>query len=316
MTLSLRRVYPLDFAPDVVGTITNARSCQFHPETRLSTLILAAVLCGALFHASWNAIVKAQDDHSLAALVVAVFAGCFGIPLMLALPAPPPAAWPYVAASSLIHVGYFVLVGFAYRSADLGVAYPLTRGSAPLMTALIAFLFLSEALAWNGWLAIVVLAAGIVTLSADALIRGGLTGRAALAVATNAGVIVTYTLVDGLGARVTGSGIIYGAWMLAGTGLCVLVFALAMRRQAFFRGAQKMWRPGLIAGALVLPSYGIALWAMTLAPIGIVAALRETSVLFAAIIGARFFSEQFGPRRWIALVLIIGGIILLKLPAA
>src|SRR5262249_37749724 len=173
---------------------------------------------------------KSEKDHSLAALVVAVVAGAFGIPLMLALPAPPPGAWPYVVASSLIHVGYFVLVGFAYRSADLGVAYPLTRGSAPLLTALIAFLFLAEALAWNGWLAIVMLAGGIVMLSADALIRGGLTWRAASAVATNAGVIVTYTLVDGLGARETGSGLVYGAWMLAGTGFCVLAFALASRR--------------------------------------------------------------------------------------
>jgi drug/metabolite transporter (DMT)-like permease len=282
----------------------------------LSTLILFAVLCGAVFHACWNAIVKAQDDHSLAALVVAVFAGCFGIPFMLALSMPPPAAWPYLVASSLIHVGYFVLVGFAYRSTDLGVAYPLTRGSAPLLTALIAFLFLAEALAWNGWLAIAIIAAGIVTLSADALIRGGLTRRAALAVATNACVIVTYTLVDGLGARVTGSGIVYAAWLLAGTGLCVLVFALVMRRRTFFREAKKIWLPGLIAGSLVLPSYGIALWAMTQAPIGLVAALRETSVLFAAIIGARVFSEPFGPRRWIALTLIVGGIILLKLPAA
>ena len=300
---------------NLVWIIKNARSRRFPPEILLSTFILAAVLCGALFHASWNAIIKAQDDHSLAALVVAVMAGLVGIPLMLALPAPPPAAWPYLVASSLIHVGYFVLVGFAYRSADLGVAYPLTRGSAPLLTALIAFLFLAEALAWNGWLAIVVLAAGIVALSADALIRGGLSGRAALAVATNAGVIVSYTLVDGLGARVTGSGIVYGAWLLAGSGLCVLVFALAMRRQAFFREAKKMWLPGLIAGSLVLPSYGIALWAMTQAPIGLVAALRETSVLFAAIIGARLFGEPFGPRRWIALILIVGGIILLKLPA-
>jgi drug/metabolite transporter (DMT)-like permease len=209
-----------------------------------------------------------------------------------------------------------VLVGFAYRSADLGVAYPLTRGSAPLLTALIAFLFLSEALAWNGWLAIFILAAGIVTLSADALIRGGLTGRAAMAVATNAGVIVTYTLVDGLGARVAGSGFVYGAWLLAGTGLCVLIFAVVKRRQTFFREAKKIWLPGLIAGSLVLPSYSIALWAMTQAPIGLIAALRETSVLFAAIIGARFFGEPFGPRRWIALVLIVGGIILLRLPAA
>jgi drug/metabolite transporter (DMT)-like permease len=301
---------------NLVWRIKNARSCRFLAENPLSTFILVAVLCGAVFHASWNAIVKAQDDHSLAALVVAVFAGLYGIPFMLALPGPPPEAWPYVVASSLIHVGYFALVGFAYRSTDLGVAYPLTRGSAPLLTALIAFLFLAEALAWNGWLAILILAAGIVTLSADALIRGGLTQRAAWAVATNACVIVTYTLVDGLGARVTGSGLVYGAWLLAGTGLCVLVFALAMRRQAFFREGKKIWLPGLIAGSLVLPSYGIALWAMTQAPIGLVAALRETSVLFAAIIGARFFGEPFGPRRWIALALIVGGIILLKLPAA
>jgi drug/metabolite transporter (DMT)-like permease len=115
---------------------------------------------------------------------------------------------------------------------------------------------------------------------------------------------------------VTGSGLVYGAWLLAGAGLCVLVFALAIRRRAFFREAKKMWRPGLVAGALVLPSYGVALWAMTLAPIGVVAALRETSVLFAAILGARLFGEPFGPRRWLALVLIVGGIILLKLPAA
>ena len=282
----------------------------------MSGFVLAAVLLGAIFHATWNAIVKAQDNHSLAALVVAVFAGAVGVPFMLLLPAPPPEAWPYVVASSLIHVGYFALVGFAYSSADLGVAYPLTRGSAPLITAIFAFLLVGEMLAWSGWLAIVILAAGIVSLSADALLRGGLTWRATLAVATNAGVIVTYTLVDGLGARVTGSGIVYGAWMLAGTGLCVLIFALAVQRRAFMREARKIWLPALIAGALVLPSYGIALWAMTIAPIGIVAALRETSVLFAAILGTILFKESFGPRRWIALALIISGVVLLRLPAS
>ena len=279
----------------------------------MSTLVLAAVLLGALFHATWNAIVKAQTDHSLAALVVAVIAGFFGIPLMLALPMPPVDAWPYIVASSLIHVGYFVLVGFAYRSADLGVAYPLTRGSAPLMTAIVAFLLIGEMISWKGWLAIILLATGIVTLSIDALLRGGLSWRAAVAVATNAGVIVTYTLVDGLGARITGSGLVYGAYMIVGTGLCVLAYALIVLRQAFFQEAKKIWLPGLLAGALVLPSYGIALWAMTLAPIGLVAALRETSVMFAAFVGAYFFNEKFGPRRWVAVVLIVVGIVLLRL---
>jgi drug/metabolite transporter (DMT)-like permease len=299
----------------MIGMLAPARARLFPPNDPVNTFILAAVLFAALLHASWNALIKSQDDHSLAALVVAVMAGIVGVPLMLALPPPPLAASPYLIASSLIHVGYFVLIGLAYRAADLGVAYPLTRGSAPLLTALIASLFLAEALTWNGWLAIVILAAGIVGLSADALMRGGLTWRAAIAVATNAGVIVTYTLVDGLGARLTGSGLVYGAWLLAGTGLCVLIFALATRRRAFLRETKKMWGAGLVAGALVLPSYGIALWAMTQVPIGLVAALRETSVLFAAIIGARLFGEPFGPRRWIALALIVGGIILLRLPA-
>src|SRR5262249_49177209 len=126
---------------------------------------------------------------------------------------------------------------------------------------------------------------------------------------------VAYTLTDGLGARVTGSGLVYGAWLLAGTGFCVFIFAFLTRRHAFIREAKKIWLPALVAGSLVLPSYGIALWAMMQAPIRLIAALRETSVLFAAIIGARFFGELFGPRRWIALVLIVGGIILLKLPA-
>jgi drug/metabolite transporter (DMT)-like permease len=279
----------------------------------LSTFILAAVLLGALLHATWNAIVKAQTNHTQAALVVAVIAGFFGVPLMVTLPMPPAEAWPYIVASSLIHVGYFVLVGFAYRSADLGVAYPLTRGSAPLMTAIVAFLLIGETIAWNGWLAIILLATGIVTLSIDALLRGGLSWRAAAAVTTNAGVIVTYTLVDGLGARVAGSGLIYGGYMIVGTGLCVLAYAVIMTRRAFFREAKKIWLPGLLAGALVLPSYGIALWAMTLAPIGLVASLRETSVMFAAFIGAYFFNEKFGPRRWIAVSLIVAGIVLLRL---
>ena len=125
--------------------------------------------------------------------------------------------------------------------------------------------------------------------------------------------IVTYTLVDGLGARVTGSGLVYGAWLLAGTGLCVLVFALAMRRQAFFREAKKIWLPGLIAGSLVLPSYGIALWAMTRAPIAVVAVLRETSVVFAAVIAFFVLKEQLTRRRLVATGAVLIGLVALKL---
>lgn len=281
----------------------------------MSTFVLAAVLLGAIFHASWNAIVKAQPNRSVAAEVVGIFAGLFGIPVMLAFPLPAPEAWPYLMVSSLIHVGYFALVGFAYRSADLGVAYPLTRGSAPLLTAIAAFLLIGETPLWTGWLAIVIIASGILALSVDALLRGGLTRHAGFAVMTNAFVIVTYTLVDGLGSRAAGDSLVYTAWLTALTGLCVFVIAYAHRGKKLLAETKKIWLPSLIGGALLISSYSIALWAMTKAPIGLVAALRETSVLFATVIGVYWFGEKFAARRWIAVMLIIAGIIVLKLPA-
>ena len=279
----------------------------------MSSFIVAAVLFGALLHAVWNALIKAQPDRFGAAMLVAIGAGIIGLPAIVYFPAPPAAAWPYIVASSLIHVGYFALVGYAYRHADLGVAYPLTRGSAPFFTAIFAFLLVGEALPWNGWLAVVCIAFGIVALSADALMRGGLTWGTGAAAIGNAAVIVAYTLIDGLGARVMANGIAYGAWMVAGTGLLLLIFVAAFNRRTLTENAARRWPLALVCGVLVLGSYGIALWAMTRAPIGLVASLRETSVLIAAILGAVFFHEPFGPRRWLALGFIVGGIVLLRL---
>ena len=279
----------------------------------MTGFVLSAVLFGALIHAIWNALIKAQPDKLSAATLVAIGAGAVALPIMAILPAPPVAAWSYIAASSVIHVGYFALVAFAYRSADLGVAYPLTRGSAPPLTALLAFFLIGEILGLNQWLAIVAIAAGIVALSVDALLRGGLTRNTAWAAFGNAGVIVVYTMVDGLGARAAGSGLVYVAWMLAGTAILLLAWMLAMRRKIFIAEIRRNWLFALGAGGLSFASYAIALWAMTLAPIGLVAALRETSVLFAALLGAILFGESFGPRRWLALGLIVAGIIVLRL---
>lgn len=281
----------------------------------MSTFVLAAVLLGALFHATWNAIIKSLPNRSIAAEVVAVLSGFTGIPVALALPPPAPEAWPYLAASSLIHIGYFSLLGYIYRSADLGVAYPLTRGSAPLVTAIFAFLLIGETMSWNGWLAVTLIAAGIAALSIDAVLRGGLNWPTATAVAANAGIIVTYTLIDGVGSRTTGNGLIYGAWLMMGNTITLFTFAMLMHRQEFFREARQIWQRASIAAMLQLPAYAIVLWAMSLAPIGLVAALREVAVVFASVIGAYFFGERFGPQRWLAIALIIGGIVLLKLPA-
>lgn len=279
----------------------------------MSGFVLTLVLFGALLHAGWNALLKAQQDMVSATALVAVGTGVVAVPVMLALPLPDAAALPYLVASALIHVGYFALVGYAYRSADLGVAYPLSRGSAPVVTALLAFLLIGEALAPSAWLAIGTIALGIVALSADALARGGLTLRAGAAALANGGVIVTYTLIDGVGARAAGNGVAYGAWMIAATAAMIAVLALAARGRVALAAARAGWPIALAGGALVFGSYGIALWAMTIAPIGLVASLRETSVLFAAMLGAYLFGEPFGPGRWIALALIVGGIVALRL---
>ncbi len=280
----------------------------------MTTAILLGVLAGALLHASWNALIKWEPDKLAASAAIAVGAGIVALPLALQSPLPLSASWPLIAFSAVIHVLYFVLVGYALRHADLGVAYPLTRGSAPAFTAILAAVWLGEMLALSGWLAVGAIAAGVVTLSADALLRGGLTPRAAVLAFTNAAVVVAYTLVDGVGARLAGNAISYVSWMMAGTAAIIVVIALVFHRETVAEKTRGFWIRALIGGALSIASYGIAIWAMTQAPIGLVAALRETSVLFASILGAVVFDERFGAKRWLALILIVVGIGLLRWP--
>lgn len=278
----------------------------------MTTTVLLAVLAGALLHASWNALIKWEKDKLAASAAVAFGAGIAAIPLVLLSPLPLAPSWAWIALSSVIHVFYFALVGYALRNADLGVVYPLTRGTAPAFTAILAAVWLGEFLALSGWLAVGAIAAGVVTLSADALLRGGLTPRTAVLAFTNAAVVVAYTLVDGVGARLAGNALSYVSWMLIGTAVLILPIALIFYRKQVTQKERNFWVRTFAAGALTIASYGIALWAMTQAPIGLVAALRETSVLFAAILGAVIFDERFGPKRWAALILIVAGIGLLR----
>lgn len=280
----------------------------------MTPAILIGVLAGALLHASWNALIKWEPDKLAASAAIAVGAGVVALPVAFMSPLPLAPSWPLIAFSAVIHVLYFALVGYALRHADLGVAYPLTRGSAPAFTAILAAVWLGELLALSGWFAIGAIAAGVITLSADALLRGGLTPRAAILAFTNAAVVVAYTLVDGLGARLAGSAVSYVSWMMAGTALLIVPIALVFYRAQVTAKERGFWLRMLTGGALSIASYGIAIWAMTKAPIGLVAALRETSVLFAAILGALIFGERFGPKRWAALILIVLGIGLLRWP--
>jgi drug/metabolite transporter (DMT)-like permease len=280
----------------------------------LSIAILLSVLFGALLHASWNALIKWEPDKLVASGAIATGAGLVALPIALLGPLPLGPAWPLIVFSAVVHVGYFALVGYALRHADLGVAYPLTRGSAPAFTAIIAAIWLGESLALSGWLAVGAIATGVVTLSADAMLRGGLTLRAAALAFGNAAVVVLYTLVDGVGGRLAGDAVAYVSWMMAATAAIIVILTLLFRRDAIAGHGTGFWLRAFVGGGLALASYGIAIWAMTKAPIGLVAALRETSVLFAAILGVILFDERFGSKRWAALILIVIGIGLLRWP--
>jgi phosphonate utilization associated putative membrane protein len=276
----------------------------------MSPLVTALVLGAALLHASWNAIIKSSRDVMLDTALVASGASILSLPLIVAVPMPASAGWPFLAASIAIHVGYFATLARAYRVGDLGHAYPLMRGTAPLLVALFGVVLLDEHPGATMWLGIVLISAGI--LSIGLLQKGRANRDATLWALTNAVVIASYTLVDGAGVRLSGSAAGYVAWMFLLQGPIFIAFVIALRRHAALHYARLNWRRGLAGGLLLIGSYGIVLWAMTQAPVAAVAALRETSVIFAALLGSLFLKERFGRRRLIGACAVALGVIALR----
>lgn len=272
--------------------------------------MLAAVLCAALLHAAWNAAIKTEADKLLATLAVTSGAAVLGAAALPFLAAPAPASWPFIAASSLLQAAYYLLLSATYREADISHAYPLMRGSAPVLVALANAgsepLHAAQALAIG-----LVCAGGLVIFLGGGGLRANRRGTA-LALAT-ALVIAAYTLVDGLGVRRSGAPAAYTAWLFLLTGLLA---PLACRRRAGGRlGAYLAARPlvALGGGAASAASYGIALWAMTLAPVAVVAALRETSIVFAVAIAAWVLRERVARARVAGALLIAAGAAALRL---
>ncbi len=280
----------------------------------MDAFVFAAVLFAAACHAGWNATIKRGLDPlattvliSLgAALVAAVFLPLVGLPAA--------ASWPWCAASVLIHLFYFAALIESYRAGDLGQVYPIARGAAPLMTATATTAFIGERLGMFGWLGIVLLAAGVLLLS----LRGGrdlarLDRKAVGFALFTAVTVCAYSVVDGVGARLAGSANAYTVVLFVGIGPVMVIYALARRGRAVISATGRHWGIGLAGGALQLGSYGIAIWAMTVAPIAIVAALRETSVLFGAAIAVVVLKEPLRPPRIVAAVMIVAALALIRL---
>jgi drug/metabolite transporter (DMT)-like permease len=273
---------------------------------------MAAVLFGALLHASWNAIVKSSPDKYLDTVLVTAAAALVSALTLPFLPLPAPESWPYLLASVAIHVAYFGLVAAAYRTGDLSYAYPIMRGTAPLLTAVAGFLLLAEPLGAGGWSGVLLISAGILLLAAHQWHLGRFERAPTLFALGNAGVIMAYTLVDGVGTRLSGNAFAYVGWLLLLDGMLLLVHVLARRRSDFVRQARARWLPALGGGACTWASYAIALWAMTQAPVALVAALRETSVVFGTAIAALLLREKFGAPRYAAALLVCAGAVTLK----
>ncbi len=276
----------------------------------MSPLVTALVLGSALIHASWNAIIKSSRDAMLDTALIGAGATLLCLPVAALGAAPNPASWPYIAASAAIHVGYFSTLAAAYRVGDLGHAYPLMRGTAPLLVALIGLLFLHERPSANVWLGIVLICGGI--LSLGLFERGRAQRSATLWALANAAIIACYTLVDGAGSRLSGNPATYGAWLFALQGLPFVALVFAWRGRAALDYAKRHWQRGLGGGLCVVSAYGIVLWAMTQAPVAAVAALRETSVIFAALLGKVLLKEGFGRRRLLGACTVALGIVALR----
>ena len=282
--------------------------------------VVLAVLFGALLHASWNALIKSGHDKALDTALVHFLGAMVALPFMLWVGPPPSVAWPFIAASLVIHIGYYIALVGAYKHGDLGLTYPIMRGFAPLLVALASGMFIGESPSAAAWAGIVGIAAGVALVG---LAHPGeaLHHRKALAFAfANAAIIALYTIVDGRGVRASvvddfgALRYVMTLFVLDGIAYPLLVWARrsADGRREIVAYARRRWPVAAIGGSASIGSYAIALWAMTRAPVASVAALRETSVLFAALIGARLLKEPFGLQRAVGTGVIVAGVMALR----
>jgi len=279
--------------------------------------IVSGVVFGAVLHAAWNVLVKSAEDKQLEAALIPFLAAVMALPFVVWLGLPSKDCWPYLAASLLLHVGYHVALAGAYRYGDLGLTYPIMRGLAPLLVALSSVSVFGEHLSQSGWFGVLAITVGVTLVGMH---RFGEVAhhRKALAFAIgNAVIIAAYTLVDGLGVRASKDAISYVLTLLLLDGI---PYGLLVWWQRGFRAtpaimayARRRWPLATLGGMACIGSYAIALWAMTRAPVASIAALRETSVLFAVAFSSLLLNEKFGLRRIVGTLVLLTGVMVLRM---
>jgi len=272
------------------------------------------VLLAAIAHAGWNAVVKSSGARNRTFAVMLLTGGAVGLAGALLLPLPAPAAWPYLAVSATVHYGYYGFLLLAYRYGDLSQVYPLARGSAPLAVAGGAWLLAAEALPPAGVAGLALASAGLMSLAFENGLPRGHAGTSVLYALGTGLLISAYTVVDGMGVRASGAPLSYIVWLNLLEALPIVLWLGAMRPDGFARGGV-WWRHGLVGGLLATAAYGFVIYAMSAGGMAHVSALRETSTLFAALIGTLVLGEKGGGpvRRIAAAAMVSAGIVVLQL---
>ena len=290
-------------------------------DLALTWPVVLAVLLGAALHAGWNALVKSSGDKPLDTALVHLLGALVAVPLLVIVGLPGPAGLPYIAASLVIHIGYYIALAGAYQHGDLGLTYPIMRGFAPLLVALGSGSLIGEVPSPAAWAGVIGITTGVALVG---LARPGEAlhhRKAQMFAFANAGIIAVYTVVDGLGVRAEvaagGSALRYVMLLFVLDGIAYPLLVWLRRgpegRAHILAYARQRWPLAAVGGSASIGSYAIALWAMTRAPVASVAALRETSVLFAAVLGTVLLKEKFGLQRAIGTAVIVAGVMALRL---
>lgn len=279
----------------------------------MDTTVFAVVMAAAALHAGWNALLKIGLDRYLTASLIQIGAACVALPALPFFAIPVASAWPCIALSALLHIGYNIFLSRAYQHGDLSQVYPIARGSSPLLVALLALLA-GDVLQAGQWAGLLVLVGGIWLMAW----RGGhqgstLNGPLLFNALATAVCIAGYTVADALGARSNGDAIGYALWLFLVNGVVATIVIALRRGPRIFLQLGPHWRGGLGGGAMSMLAYSLVIWATTQAPVALVSALRESSVLFALLIGWLFLKESMRPLRLLACLVIASGVALMKL---
>ncbi|RWR32279.1 peptide ABC transporter permease [Sinirhodobacter populi] len=279
----------------------------------MSLTVFLAVLAAAFLHASWNALLRLGGSKIQAMAMLSCTEIVIGLAIVASRPLPAPGAWKWLAATTVAQVAYKFFLARAYEEGDLSRVYPLARGTAPMLVALVTAVFALDHIAATGYLGIAVLGCGILFMArgvfTDGESRKMLPFAAGSAIAT-----ASYTLIDGIGGRVSGDVVAYVGWLLLFSGAGFAGGMVALRGPGLIRGqSARAWLTAGLAATISYIAYAVSIWAMTRAPIALVAVLRETSILFAVLIGWLAFGERMTRAKALAAGLIVVGVVMTRI---